>query len=62
MSTALVPLDATALLRNVLQQLQSWLDVAARGKPQPQLPQTYVEHWHYQLSVVLAVLEGPRGR
>jgi hypothetical protein len=62
MSAGLVPLDAVALLRNVLQGLQSWLDVAASGKPQPQLPRMYVEHWHHQLCVVLAMLEGPRGR
>jgi len=62
MSAGLAPLDATAVLRNVLQQLQSWLDVDAQRKRQPQLPRTYVAHWHYQLSVVLAVLEGPRGR
>jgi len=62
MSGGLDPLDAGALLRNVLQGLQSWLDVAASGKAQPQLPRTYVEHWHYQLAVVLAMLEGLRGR
>jgi hypothetical protein len=60
-SAGLDLLDATAMLRNVLQGLQSWLDVAARGKAQPQLPRSYVAHWHYQLGVVLAVLEGPRG-
>jgi hypothetical protein len=62
MSVGLAPLDATALLRNVLQGLQSWLDVAASGKPQSQLPRSYVAHWHYHLCVVLAVLERPRGR
>jgi hypothetical protein len=62
MSAGLDPLDAAALVRNVLQGLQCWLDVAAHGKPHPQLPRTYVAHWHYQLCVVLAVLEGPRGR
>jgi hypothetical protein len=61
MSAGLDPLDAAALLRNVLQGLQSWLDVAASGKPQPELPRTYVEHWHHQLSIALVVLEGPRG-
>jgi hypothetical protein len=61
MSAGLAPLDALALLRNVLQGLQSWLDVAASGKAQPQLPRSYVAHWHHQLCVVLAVLEGPRG-
>ena len=62
MSACLDPLDAAALVRNILQGLQSWLDVAARGKPQPQLPRMYVEHWHHQLRVALAVLVGPRGR
>ena len=58
MSAGLAPLDAAALLRNVLQGLQSWLDVEACGKPQPQLPRTYVEHWQAQLAVVLALIEG----
>jgi hypothetical protein len=57
----LAPLDATALLRNVLQGLQTWLDLDASGKPPPQLPRAFVDHWHGQLHVVLAVLEGPRG-
>jgi hypothetical protein len=57
MSTGLAPLDALALLRNVLQGLQSWLDVDACGKPQPQLPRTYVEHWHQQLRLVLVLIE-----
>jgi hypothetical protein len=59
MSAGLAPLDATALLRNVLQQLQSWLDVDAQRKRQPQLPRIYVEHWQAQLTVVLALIEGP---
>jgi hypothetical protein len=62
MSAGLAPLDGIALLRNVLQGFQSWRDVAASGKPQPQLPRTSVEHWHSQLCVVLAMREGPRGR
>jgi hypothetical protein len=60
MRGGLDPLDAAALLRNVLQGLQSWLDVAASGKPQPQLPRAYVAHWHYQLGVVLALIDTPR--
>jgi hypothetical protein len=60
MSAGLAPLDALALVRNVLQGLQSWLDVDVRGTPQPQLPRTYVAHWQAQLTVVLALIEGQR--
>lgn len=62
MSGPLTPLDALTLLRNVLQGLQSWLDVDGHGKAQPQLPRAYVEHWNQQLRVELVLLEGHRGR